>query len=34
MKKKDTSRFLSKLVKLVRDEKGQIVIMFTIIWFP
>jgi hypothetical protein len=30
MKKKDTSRFLSKLVKLVRDEKGQIVIMFTI----
>ena len=30
MKKKETSRFLSKLVKLVRDEKGQIVIMFTI----
>jgi Putative Flp pilus-assembly TadE/G-like len=30
MKKKETSPFLSKLVKLVRDEKGQIILMFTI----
>ena len=30
MKKKETFRFFSKLAKLVRDEKGQIVIMFTI----
>ena len=30
MKKKERSPFLSKLVNLVRDEKGQILLMFTI----
>jgi len=30
MKKKERSRFLLKLAKLIRDEKGQIILMFTI----